>query len=70
MTKIKVYVLKKRHSYTGNPVYELFIEGHNDKINGLRKLKAPFTYSVQSYNLRDNLQYSFKGKTIEIIDER
>jgi hypothetical protein len=58
----QVEILKKRHSVTGNPVYDLFIQDHNEKIYGLRKLKAYGMYSLSSYSLRSDLEHFLKTK--------
>jgi len=69
---MKVYVLKKWTGQpNGNPMWKLFIPEVSEKVAGLRKLTEPHTYSISSYNLRADLEgYCFKGKKIEIIDER
>ncbi len=65
--KLKIYVLSKKHTKVGNPNYKLFIPGVTGKIKGLRKLKTPHMYSVQSYNLKHSLDHWFKKYDIEII---
>ena len=68
---IKVYILKKTHTRTGNPNYKLLIPGLKGKVEGLRKHKDPFTYGIVSYNLGQDLRtYVFPGKRITLIDER
>jgi len=70
MTKkiLKVYVLKKTHTINGNPNYKIFIPDVSGKVEGLRKLKTPHTYSIQSFNLKKNLQtFVFKNKTVRLI---
>ena len=65
---VKVYVLKKTHTTTGNPNYTLFIPGINTKLRGLRKLKSPYTYSTVSYNLLSDLKnFVFKGRKVELM---
>lgn len=67
---MKIFVMGKSHSRMGNPVYKLFIPDVDGKVDGLRKLKEPHTYNIQSYNLRSDLaNYCFKGKKIELIEE-
>jgi hypothetical protein len=62
--EVKISLQKRRHDTNGNPVYEVYIDGHNEKINGLRKLKAPHLYSIQSYSLQSDLQWCFPGKKL------
>lgn len=62
---IQVEVISKRRDVNGNTVYTVFINGHNDKIYGLRKLKGYGLYSLQSYGgtlLREKLEYFLNAK--------
>jgi hypothetical protein len=67
---MKVYIMDKKHDTNGNPVYKFFIPDIDGKVKGLRKLKQKSTYSTQSYNVRNSLEYSFPDTEIEIIDNR
>ena len=64
---VNVYVLKKKHTTTGNPSYTLFIPELTGQVKGLRKLKRPHMYSVVTYNLNQHLKdYSLKGYNVKI----
>lgn len=64
---VKIYVIDKRYTRNGNPRYKLFIPEISGKVQGLRKLKDPHTYSIESYNLTSDLKnYVFKGKIVEL----
>jgi len=69
MKKIKVYILEKKHSINGNPIYTVFIPDVTGKQKGLRKLKKSHMYSLSSYNLQHSLAYCFPNNTVEIIRE-
>lgn len=46
-------------------MFNVFIEGINGKIKGLRKLKGNGVYSIQSYggkNLKESLEFFLKEK--------
>ena len=67
MKKITVYVLKKKHDINGNPVYTLFIPAVTGKHPGLRKLKTPHMYNIQSYNLNNKLRnFCFPNNKVTI----
>lgn len=64
---VNVILVGRRHDSNGNPVYVLHIPDHNNKIKGLRKLKDPHRYSIQSYSLENDLRnYVFKGKKVDL----
>jgi hypothetical protein len=68
---VEVNILKKRHTTTGNPVYEVLIPTLRGKVKGMRKLKGTNRYSFQSYNLTKYLKdYVFKGKKVKVRDFR
>ena len=66
--KIKVYIMDKRHTVSGNPMYTVFIPELSGKLNGLRKLKKPHTYSFSSYNVSQYLKdYALKKYDVTIV---
>ena len=68
--KLSVYILKKKYSINGNPIYYAFIPELSGKQKGRRKLKHPHMYSFSTYNIRDYLQnYALKNYNVKIEEE-
>ena len=67
--KLEVYILKKKHGYKGNPIYQLFIPKLSGKHKGLKKLKQPHTYSVEAYSVKRHLEWALPKYKIVIVND-